>query len=168
MDYIVDVENKRLVSSFTSTRTTTPESAVFGDTPDISVRLVESNEASNATPWRYVDLTGTSIRVAIGNPGGDPTSGTFTLTFSGDTTSALDYNATASEVDTALNALASMVTAGGCTVTQATAGYQVKFDSTGDQALIRQRPTAFFQHPAHTFTRQQLATEAPTKCRSSR
>ena len=144
MDYIVDVENKRLVSSFTSTRTTTPESAVFGDTPDISVRLVESNEASNATPWRYVDLTGTSIRVAIGNPGGDPTSGTFTLTFSGDTTSALDYNATASEVDTALNALASMVTAGGCTVTQATAGYQVTFDSTGDQALITATTDSLF------------------------
>lgn len=136
MQYIVDVENKRLVSSFTSTRTATPESAVFGDTPDISVRLVESNEASNANPWRYVDLTGSSIRVAIGNPGGDPTSGTFTLTFSGDTTSALNYNATASEVDTALNALASMVTAGGCTVTDASAGYQVTFDSTGDQALI--------------------------------
>lgn len=136
MEYIVDVENKRLVSSFTSTRTATPESAVFGDTPDISVRLVESNEASNANPWRYVDLTGSSIRVAIGNPGGDPTSGTFTLTFSGDTTTALNYNATASEVDTALNALASMVTAGGCTVTDASAGYQVTFDSTGDQALI--------------------------------
>jgi len=144
MEYIVDVENKRLVSSFRSTRTATPESAVFGDTPDISVRLVESNESGNEVPWRYVDLTGTSIRVAIGNPGGDPTSGTFTLTFSGDTTSALDYNATAAEVDTALNALASMVTAGGCTVTQATAGYQVTFDSTGDQALITATTDSLF------------------------
>jgi hypothetical protein len=40
MDYIVDVENKRLVSSFRSTRSTSPEAVVFGDTPDISVRLV--------------------------------------------------------------------------------------------------------------------------------
>jgi len=144
MEYIVDVENKRLVSSFRSTRTATPESAVFGDTPDISVRLVESNESGNEVPWRYVDLTGTSIRVAIGNPGGDPTSGTFTLTLSGDTTSALNYNATAAEVDTALNALASIVTAGGCTVTQATAGYQVTFDSTGDQALITATTDSLF------------------------
>ena len=144
MQYIVDVENKRLVSSFRSTRTTTPESAVFGDTPDISVRLVESNESGNDVPWRYVDLTGSSIRVAIGNPGGDPTSGTFTLTFSGDTTTALNYNATASEVDTALNALASMVTAGGCTVSQVSAGYQVTFDSTGDQALITATTDSLF------------------------
>jgi hypothetical protein len=136
MDYIVDVETKRLVSSFLSTRTTTPESAVFGDKPGISVRLVESNDDGVDLPWRYVDLTGYSIRVGIGNPGGDATSGTFTLTFDGDTTTALDYNATAGDIDTALNALASMVTAGGCTVTQATAGYQVTFDTVGAQNII--------------------------------
>ena len=144
MDYIVDVENKRLVSGFRSTRTSTPESAVFGDTPTISVRLVESNESGNEVPWRYVDLTGYSIRVALGNPGGDPTSGTFTLTFDGDTTAALDFDATAAEVDTALNALASMVTAGGCTVTQVTAGYQVAFDSTGDQSIITATTDSLF------------------------
>jgi len=144
MDYIVDVETKRLVSSFLSTRTSTPESAVFGDTPDINVRFVESNDEGVDLPWRYVDLTGSSIRVAIGNPGGDPTSGTFTLTFSGDTTTALNYNATAAEVDTALNALASMVTAGGCTVSQVSAGYQVTFDSTGDQAIITATTDSLF------------------------
>ena len=133
---VVDVETKRLVSSFLSTRTTTPESAVFGDKPDISVRLVESNDDGVDLPWRYVDLTGYSIRVGIGNPGGDATSGTFTLTFDGDTTTALDYNATAGDIDTALNALASMVTAGGCTVTQATAGYQVTFDTVGARNII--------------------------------
>jgi hypothetical protein len=144
MDYIVDVENKRLVSSFLSTRTSTPKSVIFGDDPNISVRLVESNAAGVDLPWRYVDLTGSSIRVAIGNPGGDPTSGTFTLTFSGDTTTALNYNATAAEVDTALNALASMVAAGGCTVSQVSAGYQVTFDSTGDQAIITATTDSLF------------------------
>jgi len=136
MDYIVDVENKRLVSSFLSTRTTTPQAAVFGDTPNISVRLVESNDDGVDLPWRYVDLTGYSIRVAIGNPGGDPTAGTFTLTFDGDTTAALDYDATAAEIDTELNGLASMVTAGGCTVSAVSAGYQVSFDTVGSQNII--------------------------------
>ena len=136
MDYIVDVESKRLVSSFLSTRTTTPESAVFGDTPDITVRLVESNDDGVDLPWRYVDLTGYSIRVAIGNPGGDPTAGTFTLTFNGDTTAALPFNATAAEIDTELNGLASMVTAGGCTVSAVSAGYQVAFDTVGAQNII--------------------------------
>ena len=144
MDYIVDVENKRLISSFRSTRSTSPEAVVFGDTPDINVRLVESNEGSFDLPWRYVDLTGYSIRVAIGNPGGDPTAGTFTLTFDGDTTAAIDYNATAAEIDTELNGLASMVTAGGCTVTAVSAGYQVSFDTVGAQNTITATTDSLF------------------------
>ena len=144
MDYIVDVENKRLVSSFRSTRSTSPEAVVFGDTPDINVRLVESNPASFDLPWRYVDLTGYSIRVAIGNPGGDPTSGTFTLTFDGDTTAAINYNATAAEIDTELNGLASMVTAGGCTVSAVSSGYQVTFDTVGAQNTITATTDSLF------------------------
>ena len=144
MDYIVDVENKRLVSSFRSTRSTSPKAVVFGDTPGITVRLVESNPASFDLPWRYVDLTGYSIRVAIGNPGGDPTSGTFTLTFDGDTTAALNYNATAAEIDTELNGLASMVTAGGCTVSAVSSGYQVAFDTVGAQNTITATTDSLF------------------------
>ena len=144
MDYIVDVESKRLVSSFLSTRTTTPESAVFGDTPDITVRLVESNDDGVDLPWRYVDLTGYSIRVAIGNPGGDPTAGTFTLTFNGDTTAALPFNATAAEIDTELGGLASMVAAGGCTVSAVSAGYQVAFDTVGAQNIITATTDSLF------------------------
>jgi len=144
MDYIVDVENKRLVSSFRSTRSTSPEAVVFGDTPDINVRLVESNPASFDLPWRYVDLTGYSLRVAIGNPGGDPTSGTFTLTFDGDTTADLNYNATAAEIDTELNGLASMVTAGGCTVSAVSSGYQVAFDTVGAQNTITATTDSLF------------------------
>jgi len=144
MDYIVDVENKRLVSSFLSTRTTTPQAAIFGDTPNITVRLVEGNDDGVNLPWRYVDLTGYSIRVAIGNPGGDPASGTFTLTFDGDTTAALDYNATAAEIDTELNGLASMVTAGGCTVSAVSSGYQVAFDTVGAQNTITATTDSLF------------------------
>lgn len=145
MDYIVDVEGRRLISSFTSTRTTTPESVVFGDEPDISVRLVESNPSADAFPWRYVDLTGHSIRVAIGNPGGDPSTGTFTLTFDGDTTTDLAAGSTAAQVDTALNALTSITSAGGVTVTSAAAGqYQIAFDSVGARNLITATTDALY------------------------
>lgn len=47
---------------------------------------------------------------------GTPTGGTFTLSFGGNTTAAIAFNATASAVDTALEALASIGT-GGVTVT---------------------------------------------------
>jgi hypothetical protein len=52
-------------------------------------------------------------KVAIG---GTPTGGTFTLTFSGQTTSAIAYNATAATVQTALQALSS-IGSGNATVT---------------------------------------------------
>ena len=88
MEYIVDVENKRLVSSFLSTRTITPEPVVFGDEADITVRLVEPDPTSDAFPFRYVDLSNHSIRVAVGLPGAQPTAGSYTLTFGADTTSS--------------------------------------------------------------------------------
>jgi hypothetical protein len=47
---------------------------------------------------------------------GSPTGGTFTLTYSAQTTSAIDYNATETAVMTALQAL-STIGAGGCIVT---------------------------------------------------
>lgn len=140
MDYIVDVDQKRLVGSFLSTRSASPESAVFGDTPDITVRFVEPNPSSNAQPWRYVDLTGKSARVAIGLPGSLPESGNFTLTFGGDTTSNIAFDSAnlATAIDSALNALASITTAGGVTVSSILGGaaFQVDFDSVGAQALI--------------------------------
>ena len=137
-DFIVDVEGKRLVSSFLSTRSTRPGDAVFGDTASVDVRLVEPNSNNASQPWRYVDLTGYSIRVAIGNPGGDPESGNFTLTFGADTTVAIDAASTtlAADIDTALNNLASITTAGGVTVAAVSAGFQVTFDTVGAQALI--------------------------------
>lgn len=145
MDYIVDIEGKRLVSSFTSTRTTSPETVIFGDEPDVNVRLVESNPGSSAFPWRYVDLTGHSIRVAIGNPGGDPISGTFSLTFDGNTTTDLAAGSTAAQVDTALNALTSITSAGGVTVTSAAVGqYQIAFNSAGARNIITANTDALY------------------------
>jgi hypothetical protein len=47
---------------------------------------------------------------------GSPTGGTFTLTFGGQTTAAIPWNATATQVQTALNALSSVL-AGGVAVT---------------------------------------------------
>ena len=140
MDYIVDVDNRRLVGDFLSTRSASPGSAVFGDTPDISVRFVESNPTSNAQPWRYIDMAGKSARVAIGQPGALPESGNFTLTFGGDETSNIDFASAnlATAIDSALNALASVTAAGGVTVSEILGGkaFQVDFDAVGAQALI--------------------------------
>lgn len=63
------------------------------------------------------------------------TGGTFTLTFAGQTTSALAYDATAAQVESALCAL-SNIGASGCDVTGANGGpYTVEFTAADLQAL---------------------------------
>lgn len=76
------------------------------------------------------------VEVAIGTPDDPPTSGAFTLTFGADTTSSLAFDASASAVQTALNALASITSAGGVTVTKDGGIYIVAFTSVGARSLI--------------------------------
>jgi len=64
-DFIVDVEKKKLVSSFYATNSATAPAVVFGDLSGIKVRLVEPSE-SDTLVWDYVPLEGYSIRVGIG------------------------------------------------------------------------------------------------------
>ncbi len=64
-------------------------------------------------------------------------SGTFTLTYGANTTSALDWDSTAGEVQTALNALASIISAGGVTVAgDVDNGWTVTFDANGNRTAI--------------------------------
>lgn len=99
------------------------------------IRLVVPNETSGL--WTTQDLTGATIIVAIGEPDAAPTSGTFTLTYGANTTSALDYDVSASAMQTALNLLASIIAAGGVTVTKETgAFYTITFTSVGARTQI--------------------------------
>lgn len=71
--------------------------------------------------------SGTSSEVQTVTISGGPTGGTFTLSYGGHTTTAIPYNAAASAVQSALQALAS-IGAGNATVTGATGGpYSVDF-----------------------------------------
>jgi hypothetical protein len=164
-DFIVDIEGKQLVSNFLSTRALGSQSFVYGDQPTISVRLVEANSNDADLPWRQVDLTGKTIRVAIGDPGGDPTDGTYTLTFDGDTTSALNHDDDVATVQAALDLLASIVSAGGVTVssTQAgSSGFRVSFDTVGAQTLITADTTALTPSSS-AFIFEQQAGDGSTK-----
>lgn len=63
--------------------------------------------------------------------------GSFTLTYGGNTSAVLAYDASAAAVAAALNALASITAAGGVTVTgSATAGYVVTFVSNGVRTAL--------------------------------
>lgn len=72
-------------------------------------------------PW-------SAIFFAVYFLGGAVTGGTYTLTVGGDTTGAIAYNASASTVSTALNALTSVTNRGGCTASGTlTAGFTIAY-----------------------------------------
>jgi hypothetical protein len=133
----IDVSSQRLIRDFFSNLEIVPRALIQGDTYNVQVIAVEPNPLGDATRfWRYVTLP-TSVYVGVGTPGASPTLGTFTITFGANTTSALAYNASASTVSTALNLLASIVSAGGCSVTGNDGGpYQVTFTSAGARAAF--------------------------------
>lgn len=134
LNLYVDQAGGKLVSGFSSTKQASLQSFVFGDSIPVNVRVLDSG---TSRVWDDADLTNKTIRIAVGTPGGNPTSGTFTITYAGDTTSALNYNATAAQVQTALNLLASIIAAGGVSVTSTQTGvYKITFDSAGARSAF--------------------------------
>jgi len=76
------------------------------------------------------------VEVAIGTPDDPPTSGTFTITFGANTTSSLNFDASASAVSAALNLLASVIAAGGVSVQKDGGLYIVSFTAVGARSLM--------------------------------
>jgi hypothetical protein len=69
--------------------------------------------------------------MAIGRLDAAPTAGTFTLSYDGDETIPLNYNATAQEVEDALNTLGGIITDGGVTVSKVTTTYRIIWNDVG-------------------------------------
>lgn len=137
LNFYIDVPNRRLIRDFFSNLEIFPRPMIQGDTVHLRIIGVEPNIGGDPSrPWRYVELP-TSIYLGIGPVGAKPTLGTFTITFGANTTAALAYSCTAAALQTALNALASITSAGGVDVTGPDSGpYQVVFRSNGARAAM--------------------------------
>lgn len=133
---LIDVSKGKPVKDFLSNVQTLLPEVKQGDTLRLIVSAVRPSLLSPFRPWEYVTLSANLI-AAIGLPTGTPDFGTFTLTFGANTTSALAYNISAADLQTALNALASITSAGGVTVTGDAGGpYRVIFTNVGDRAAM--------------------------------
>jgi hypothetical protein len=145
LDLIINTQTGQLLSGFNSTTQNgnTP-SFVFGDLTPITCRLVQPS-GSAERPWADIDLTNQEVHVAIGTPGSYPTAGTFTLTYGANTTTALAFDASAATVSAALNLLASIISAGGVSVTSAAGGsYRIVFTAVGVRTAITTNSTALY------------------------
>ncbi len=86
----------------------------------------------DTTLQKYDAYAAQTVLSDSGAPSFYPTGGTYTLTIFGQTTSALNYNATAADVQTALNALSEVAARGNCVVTgsyNSAGGFTITFNS---------------------------------------
>lgn len=135
--FVIDTENGRLLPGFRSVVSTIVPRFTVGDQVPVEVYLCRgSGVALQEVPFP----AGCVLRLGVGEVNQSPTAGTWNLTFDGDTTSALPYNATAAQVQTALNALASVTAAGGVTVEKVGDAYSIAFNTAGDQVAITGSP----------------------------
>lgn len=92
-----------------------------------------------------IDLTGATLKSAVGKFDQDPTSGTFTLTYGANTTTPLNWNDSSATVQAALVALAS-IGVGGVTVAMVGTLYEVSWTANGARTLIEAN-TALLKPP---------------------
>ena len=135
-DLFIDTTNRRLATSLTSLTPSTTPRFVKGDNGAINLYFLEAT-GNITTPFNVIDYTGTDVKFGVGSRTGVPASGTFTLSFGGQTSGAIGFSATAGAISSALNSLSTITAAGSVSVdgTMAT-NFVVSFNSAGTQGAI--------------------------------
>jgi hypothetical protein len=135
-DLFIDTTNRRLATSLTSLAPATTPRFVKGDNGAINLYFLEAT-GNVTSPFNVIDYTGTSVKFGVGSRTGTPASGTFTLSFGGQTSGAIGFSATAGAISSALNSLSTITAAGSVSVdgTMAT-NFVVSFNSAGTQSAI--------------------------------
>ena len=135
-DLFIDTTNRRLATSLTSLAPATAPRFVKGDNGEINLYFLEATGNVSA-PFNVVDMTGTTVKFGVGTRTGIPASGTFTLSFGGETSGAIGFSATAGAISSALNSLSAITSAGSVSVdgTMAT-NFVISFNSAGTQSAI--------------------------------
>ena len=101
-----------------------------GDTIGVELHIVKNFLGGSFAEYEFSPAT--AVTLAIGRIDEAPISGTFKLNYGANATSALNYNATALEVQTALNALASITSEGGVTVTKISNSFRIVWNTATD------------------------------------
>ena len=144
--------------NFSGSSQITKPSFTLGDTAKVEIYLVESTQVSSYPRQELPFPVSPGIKVAVGAIDEAPAAGTWTMSFSGDTTSALPYNATATQLQAALNALASITSAGGVTVSKIGDNYNIAFNLVGARTELTTDPTSLIPLSAATVALLQQGT----------
>jgi hypothetical protein len=141
---MIDVQTGTLYRDFLSPIEVRPAAVKQGDTLRVVLYGVRQSIVDPKRPLEYADLPA-NVAIGIGELAAEPEQGVFKLTWDGDTTSNLNYNATVAEVQSALSGLASITSAGGVTVSGANGGpYRVTWTNVGNRNLITADTSAVY------------------------
>jgi len=123
----IDASRSILVSDWQSTIDAPTTNLRQGDNIGIELHWVK-RASSTASIMDEVQWPATgNITVAVGLLDAVPTYGTFALSYDGDTTDDIVADATAQQVQDAVNALPSIITDGGVTVAKIGTTYRLKY-----------------------------------------
>lgn len=139
LDLIVDVTSPSktgILQSFDNNLPADFPTFVRNDEIPVTLRAVRPSKVTNR-PWDDIDLSAAETVLAIGEFDGVPTSGGWTATYGANTTGSLSFDISAAALQTALNLLASIISAGGVTVTEPVDGfYLILFNVAGSRTAF--------------------------------
>jgi hypothetical protein len=135
-DLFIDLTNNRLAASETNLAPAGSVRFTKGDNGAFNLYFLQATGVINQ-PFTVVDKSASSIKFGIGSRLATPETGTYSLTFGGDTTTGLDAAVTAGQIQSALNGLSAISSAGGVTVTGELADhFTVRFATVGTRGSI--------------------------------
>jgi hypothetical protein len=135
-DLFIDLTNNRLAASETNLAPAGSVRFTKGDNGAFNLYFLQATGVINQ-PFTVVDKSASSIKFGIGSRLATPETGTYTLTFGGDTTTGLDAAVTAGQIQSALNGLSAISSAGGVTVTgELSDHFTVRFATAGTRGSI--------------------------------
>jgi hypothetical protein len=135
-DLFIDLTNNRLAASETNLAPAGSVRFTKGDNGAFNLYFLQATGVINQ-PFTVVDKSTSGIKFGIGSRLATPETGTYTLTFGGDTTTGLDAAVTAGQIQSALNGLSAISSAGGVTVTGELADhFTVRFATAGTRGSI--------------------------------
>jgi hypothetical protein len=132
----IDVSAGLAYATYSSTSPISNPSFFLGDMAKLRIYFIEQTGLGTYPRQEVAGLGTPGIKVAVGAIDASPTAGHFHLTFGGDSTPNQAFNVTAAALAADLNALASIIAAGGVTVTKIGDNYSIKFVSNGSRGAF--------------------------------
>ena len=136
MDFYIDTTNGKLVTSDESTVVPAAKTFTKGDRIPVNLYFLQAQEGAS-TPYAIINPTSISADFAIGKSVNPPTAGNYYVSFGAQTANIAIAPATAAtDLQTGLNALSSISSAGGVSVNGTNGNLVVRFNNAGAQSAF--------------------------------